>query len=271
MRNVKKAVVLAAGLGSRLNGASCPEGCKPLTRVAGVPMIRRILCQLQRVGIGEALIVVGHRRKALIDYLKGQKDLEIDLRFIDNNDYKLPNGISLLKSRRAVRNDPFLLMMSDHLIATEILRDLLDQTIPRNGVILAVDSKFPHNIDLEDATKVAVAGGRIWRIGKNMVTYTAIDTGTFLCSPAIFDCMQEAAARGDASLSAGMQIMADRRLLFPMDIGEYYWQDIDNSRDKMHAEEILFRELLGKGAHSQPEKITCKKVRIDQTRPSIFK
>jgi choline kinase len=254
MPQVKKAVILAAGMGSRLNGLASPEGSKPMMRIAGMPLVRRILLQLQSVGVEEAFLVVGYRKEVLIRYLEAQTDLEIDVRFVHNDDYRQPNGISLLKARDPVGNTPFLLLMSDHLIATQILRDLLGQSLPESGVILAVDGKFPDNIDQEDATKVAVSDGRIRRIGKNIEAFTALDTGTFLCSPAIFDSMSRAAAGGDASLSAGMQLQADRGRLFPMDIGASCWQDIDTLKDRMHAEWIAFRGSPDPGEDVQPGK-----------------
>ena len=53
------AIVLAAGLGSRLaeGGDITP---KPLRRVAGVPLIVRVLRTLQSAGIEHAVVVVGH-------------------------------------------------------------------------------------------------------------------------------------------------------------------------------------------------------------------
>ena len=269
MRKVNKAVILAAGLGSRLSYAACPEGCKPLTRVAGLPLIKRILYQLQLAEIEEALIVVGYRKDSLIKYLKLQKDLKIRIRFVLNEDFDLPNGMSLLKCKDFLKYEPFLLLMADHLFSTEILQNLLAQPIPYDGAILAVDEKFTPNIDLADATKVAIAGGRIWRIGKGITIYTAVDTGLFLCTPSIFEAMETAVEEGNASLSAGMQIIAGRRRLFPMGIGEYYWQDIDNLEDKRKAEEIVLRELQGRGGDRLTQDIPWQAGFVSRFQPSM--
>ena len=66
-RRLERAVILAAGTGSRLVASEVFP--KPLKRVAGVPLLVRVLRTLQGEGIREAVIIVGYRgdhiRKAL--------------------------------------------------------------------------------------------------------------------------------------------------------------------------------------------------------------
>lgn len=54
------AVLLAAGEGSRMGGVA-----KPLIRLQGVPLIKRLLVALSGVGIDEVVIVTGHAREAV--------------------------------------------------------------------------------------------------------------------------------------------------------------------------------------------------------------
>ncbi|MGH3777352.1 MAG: NTP transferase domain-containing protein [Pseudonocardiaceae bacterium] len=58
MTHVRKAVVLAAGLGSRLGSQDRP---KPLILVNGTPILHRALSNLASVGVREVVIVIGHR------------------------------------------------------------------------------------------------------------------------------------------------------------------------------------------------------------------
>ncbi|HLE55461.1 MAG TPA: NTP transferase domain-containing protein, partial [Rhodothermia bacterium] len=53
-------VVLAAGLGSRLQGASDETLLKPLTPVGGRPLILRTIDSLSKAGCSSVVVVVGH-------------------------------------------------------------------------------------------------------------------------------------------------------------------------------------------------------------------
>ena len=90
--------------------------------------------------------------------------------------------------------------------------------------------------DLDDATKVRRDGNHIVDIGKEIDKYDALDTGMFLCSPALFDRLQSAVKDGNCSLSDGMRQLAQDRCLRALDIGEAGWQDLDTPEALAHAE-----------------------------------
>jgi choline kinase len=90
-----------------------------------------------------------------------------------------------------------------------------------------VDHKLDGVFDLDDATKVARMGDYIIRIGKDLRIYDAVDTGMFLCTPAIFGALEASMKDGNCSLSDGMQYLASTRKLRAYDIEDAVWQDID--------------------------------------------
>src|SRR5687767_4704758 len=135
-RKVERAIVLAAGTGSRLvSGESYP---KPLKPVAGVPLLVRILRNLQDEGIREAVNVTGHLGAELRRALLAEPSLVLQLTFVENENYTLKNGVSLLAARRHI-GPGTLLTMADHLYAPEIVRRLRAMELPRGAVALAVD------------------------------------------------------------------------------------------------------------------------------------
>ena len=56
---MREGVILAAGVGSRLNGHGA-RGLKPLARVGGVPLLARAVRSLRVAGCGRVIIVVGY-------------------------------------------------------------------------------------------------------------------------------------------------------------------------------------------------------------------
>jgi choline kinase len=158
--------------------------------------------------------------------------------FIENTEYHKHNGISALKARNELR-DNFLLLMADHLFEPETARRLVSQRLEPGEVILAVDPKIGDVFDLDDATKVRRHGNFIVDIGKDIHRYDALDTGMFLCSPALFDYLEAATRDGNCSLSDGMRQLARERRLRAMEIGLAQWHDVDTPDALAHAEDVF--------------------------------
>lgn len=135
----------------------------------------------------------------------------------------------------------FLLLMADHVFQHETARALMGQRLAPGEVILAVDRRINGVFDLDDATKVRCDGNLIVEIGKNLASYNALDTGMFLCSPALFDELEAVRSNGDCSLSDGMRELAGHRKLRAWQIGDSQWHDLDTPEALAHAE-LVFAE-----------------------------
>ena len=75
---IKKAMVLAAGYGTRLKPLT-DHMPKPLIPVAGKPMIEYALDKLRAYGIQEIVINVSHLKEQLTAYLSTFNDLTIKI------------------------------------------------------------------------------------------------------------------------------------------------------------------------------------------------
>jgi choline kinase len=235
MRSVKKAVILAAGNGRRL--ASISGGLpKPLVQLNGKPLLEHVLLGAQQAGIEEFVIVLGYCGEAIHSYFAG--DPRFDITWLHNPDYHKDNGVSLLAARESM-NEPFLLLMADHLFEPETAAALLRQSIGPDEVLLAVDEKIESVFDIDDATKVVRLGNYIFDIGKKIRCYDAVDTGMFLCSPIIFYWLESVKQNGNCSLSDGMRAMARNRKLRAFAIGDALWQDVDDPEMFDHAQAIF--------------------------------
>lgn len=219
------AVILAAGLGTRLSIVSgyLP---KPLVQFEGMPLLQNVMTRAKQAGIERFVIVTGHQGHMVRHWFARSSLRSTPVTWVQNPEYHKKNGISLLQARAAV-NGPFLLLMSDHIFEPETAASLLRQPLAQNEVVLAVDYKLASIFDMDDATKVACKGDYVTRIGKDLTRYDAVDTGMFLCTPAVFDALNAVIKDGNCSLSDGMQYMAANRKLRAYDIEDAVWQDID--------------------------------------------
>jgi choline kinase len=225
MPDTKVALILAAGKGSRIAGRS-GELPKPLVQLNGTPLLKHVITNARDAGIERFVIVVGFRGQMIREWYESHPIDGVEVTWVENPEYRKDNGISVLRASHLIR-ESFLLMMADHVFESETASALLCQPLGKEEVILAVDRNIEGIFDLDDATKVRVDRDRIVEIGKALRYYNALDTGMFLCSPALFYWLEMAVVNGNCSLSDGLRLMAASRTFKAFDIGNAHWQDVD--------------------------------------------
>ena len=239
-----KCLIIAAGQGTRLKAKG---GVKPLVPLLGIPLIERIIRSGVEGGIDEFCVVTGYQKEKVANFLKQlSKRLNVVVTLIQNDDWQKENGFSVLKARD-VLEEPFLLLMGDHLFDPAIIRSLQEQTLNEGEILLAVDTDIKNPlIDMEDVTKVLVKDGYILNIGKTIDDFNGFDTGLFLCTPAIFEALERACKiHNDTTLSAAIRVLAeDNRAKSVQPNG--FWIDIDDEKAHKKAEKKLLDSLRGK-------------------------
>ena len=235
---IADAVILMAGSGSRLRatGDSLP---KPLVPIRGRPLISYTLAALAEIGVTTLHAIVGCDREVLLEGLKPLIPASMHLHAINNPQWQKQNGISLLCAAPFLATS-FLLLMGDHLFERAALHEFVRRA-QREDLNLAIDRKIESIYDLDDAMKVQTHDDRVVAIGKNLETYDAIDTGLFLCPPEIFRYLEAAKQNGDCSLADGVRLMAGQNKVYAVDIGNAWWQDVDNAAMLRQAEEAATR------------------------------
>ena len=106
---IKKAMVLAAGYGTRLKPLT-DRMPKPLVPVAGRPMIEYALDRLRAYGIEEVIINISHLKEQLAAYLAPGRGLTIRL---SEEAEPLETGGGLKKALPLLVNEPFFYINSD--------------------------------------------------------------------------------------------------------------------------------------------------------------
>jgi len=203
----------------------------------------------REAGIERFVIVAGYRADLIHLWLRDRSMDGASVTLIENPEYHKANGISALAAK-AEFNQPFLLLMSDHIFEPATAKALMRQPVADDEVILAVDTNLDRIFDLDDATKVRCEGNHVVEIGKHLSRYNALDTGMFLCSPALFNCLETVKKNEDCSLSDGMRILAQQRQLWAFDIGSGHWQDVDSPQALENVERIFDRDFCGKQRES---------------------
>ena len=236
-----EAVIIAAGKGNRINRLFSP---KPLTPLLGLRLIERVLLIGKLAGITDFHIVVGYKGDAIQQAIGDGRSYGTRIKYIENAEWEKGNGVSALKAKNHV-NGRFILLMSDHLFDEKILERLRTAYVQPGNCVLCVDRNLSGNPSLiQDATKVYCEGGYVKHIHKSLKHFNAVDTGVFLCTPAIFDALEQSVRNGQYSLSAGIQLLADQGKLSILDVTGSFWIDVDDESALQKAKQSLIGQLF---------------------------
>ena len=228
-----KALIVAAGYGSRLRAVS-PS--KPLTPVAGTPLIARVIAAARAGGATGFVVVTGHEGARLTTYLR---QLDPAIECVPTTDWNLANGHSVLTGADVLGGAPHLLMMADHLFDPALVAQAI--AAPRAGLTLAVDRRLDNPlVDMDDVTRVRTDGDRIVAIGKHLTEYDCFDCGVFVVDGRFHDALRASIAAGGAgSISSGVEALAASGAARVVDVGDAWWLDVDDPRALAQAEAAL--------------------------------
>lgn len=148
-----KAIILAAGMGSRL-GAKAEGRPKALLRIGNRPLIQHQLEALSSEGIGPVVVVVGHAADQIKTVLHDAVE------YVVNDNHAETNSLYSLWLARNWLDGDTVLLNSDLLFHPEILRRVLATP----GSALAYDSTSHHG---GEQTKVGLVGQRVVDLGKD--------------------------------------------------------------------------------------------------------
>lgn len=107
-RNISRAVILAAGRGTRMGGIT-EEIPKPMLPIQGRPMLEHILERLRAAGISRFLIVIGYHGEVIQSHFK---DGHPELEFVRQNPVD-GTGSGALLAQTFTGDEPFLLTYGD--------------------------------------------------------------------------------------------------------------------------------------------------------------
>jgi choline kinase len=120
---VRTALLLAAGTGSRLAPLTDMTP-KCLVPVNDISILERLIRSLEDHNFNRLVVVIGHQADCIRDYL-GTRKGGMDITYITSPLYKTTNNIYSLWLARDVIDEPFLLIESDLVFDTDMLKDML--------------------------------------------------------------------------------------------------------------------------------------------------
>jgi choline kinase len=151
-----KAIILAAGKGTRLDGAAVKPKC--LVEVGGMTLLRRQIESLKSVNINRIVIVIGFGADNIREECGGEVD------FVENTRFAETSSLYSLWLAREHLADGFVVLNCDVLFHPQLLADLIDST--HEDALLLSDSD-PNPLGDEEM-KVKLKDGFVTDISKAM-------------------------------------------------------------------------------------------------------
>ncbi len=186
MNDISRAMVLAAGLGTRMRPLTDTLP-KPLVPVAGKALIDHVLDRLADAGVAEAVVNVHHMADAIEKHLKGRTRPQILIS--DERSELLDTGGGVVKALKLLGDAPFFHVNSDTIWIEGVtpnlgrLAAMFDPAAMDAVVLLAATAT---SIGYEGRGDFAMApDGRLRRRGEREVV-PFVYAGAAVLSPAMF-------------------------------------------------------------------------------------
>lgn len=217
-RKIKKAVIPAAGLGTRFLPATKAQP-KEMLPIVDKPAIQFIIEEAIQSGIEEILIITGRNKRAIEDHFdraveleltlkaQGKYDLlglveelsEVSIHYIRQKEAK-GLGHAVLCAKQFVGNEPFAVLLGDDIIDANVpcLRQLMDAYDDYPGSILGVQEVPQDKVTSYGIVKPEPVNENIWR-AVDLVEKPAVEEapsqlavlGRYIIEPEIFYLLED--------------------------------------------------------------------------------
>ena len=148
---IKKALILAGGLGTRLRPLT-NETPKPLLPIKGKPIVQHLIENLIKHGVEEVILSIGYRADKIKAYFD-QLDLDIKITFSLETE-PLGTGGAVLKANL---QEPFILAWGDNLMDLDIKKVYQEYQNNKTPIIMVLTPRE----DVENFGVAELAGCKI--------------------------------------------------------------------------------------------------------------
>ncbi len=245
-KGVRKAVIPAAGLGTRFLPAS--KGTpKELLPILDTPSIQYVVEEIVRAGVKHIITVTSRGKGALQDYFDRSPELESALEKAGKLDIldhirritsvasfsyvrqQEPRGLghAVLQAKALVGNEPFAVVLPDDIITSEepVLGQMLKVHEEYKASVVAVEEvpwEQVSSYGIVDGEEVAegvyAVRGLVEKPALNQAPSNLAIVGRYILDPAIFQALEETppGAKGEIQLTDGMARMLGSKPLYAL-------------------------------------------------------
>lgn len=218
-----KAVILAAGLGTRLQPIIGNDKPKVMLEYGEKPLLHRTIDILREKGFKEIIIVVSAHKDKIIDYFGDGEKLGVRIDYVEQQNPKGGTADAVKCVKEKINDEKFLLIYGDNVFSPDILEELLKKE-NFDGVLCSKEVEDPRNFGVLHTEGELVK--KIIEKPENPPTNLAL-TGLFVMPKEIFSAIEETkiSPRGELELTDSIQILIDKGHKLGFVNASGYWFD----------------------------------------------
>jgi len=242
MSSVRTAVILAAGLGTRIAG-EITDRPKGLLRIGVRPIVEESIASLREAGIDDIVIVTGHLAE---QYELLAKRLAGVVRTVHNGRFASSGSMYSLYQARDLLHGPFLLLESDLVYEPRALVTLLkgddEDAILVSGPTGAGDEV---HVATRDGRLVGMSkrrAGLSGTIAGELVGITRVSAGLFAVMCRLAATVFERTLMFDYEIDCLVQAGREWRIACPV-VPDLVWGEIDDAAQLARVRDRVYPEL----------------------------
>ncbi|ASY73773.1 phosphocholine cytidylyltransferase family protein [Sinorhizobium fredii] len=251
----KMAVILAAGLGSRLRPLTDLQP-KPLVEVNGTPILYNALRNLEAVGVQNVTIVVGYRKDA-IQYACGRRFGGLEINYVESSVFdRTGSAYSLWLARDTLLSGDCYLLEGDVFFEEDALRHLMmadapnaaavapfDSSMEGSAVVLSKDGLISEVRLKQTATNLLLDGPALFKT-MNLIRFSSSALRMTIV-PALDELIGSDATKAYTEELLAYLIEKRGLELAAARCDDQRWYEIDSANDLRVAERIFGTQALG--------------------------
>ena len=218
-----KAIILAAGLGTRMRQVSTSKP-KPMMCVRGKPLIFFAVENLKNAGITEIVINVAWKSSEIIDCIGDGKRFGVDIKYSLEGAYPIGTASGIKKAIHFLGQKPFWVLNSDVICDYQIDRNFKLQEETLGHLVLVQNPPHHRTGDFN------ISQNRLARSG---VFHNYTFSGISVVSPLMFDSVAEHGAPLEPLF---FDLAKNKSLTGEVHIGK--WLDVGNKERYLLANEM---------------------------------
>lgn len=235
-----KAVILAAGMGTRLKPVIGDGQQKTMVQYSDKPLLQRTVEVLRSKGFTEIVVVVNYMKEQVMEFFGDGSRFGVKIEYQYQENPKGGTADAVRCVREKISEDKFLLVYGDNVFDPKILDEMMKRSSHFDGMLCGKQIANPQKFGI-----IQVDGLHVKKIiEKPEVPPSNLAlTGLFVMPRDIFSAIDRTglSPRGEYELTESIQILIDGGKNFGFVVASGYWLDPRDKEEMDKAEEILKR------------------------------
>lgn len=230
-----KAVILAAGLGTRLLPLTANIH-KGLLLIGDKPLLVHTINALSENKIKDIFLVVNHRKEQLEKYFGNGSKFDVKISYLFQENPKGGTADAVRCAKEKIK-ESFILLNGDVFFHPSIIKKLIENYFNCDGLIACKEVSNPQEFGI-----LKVENGKIVKIFEKIQNPPSklANMGIYLLPEKIFDAIEQTtlSKRGEYELTDSIQILIDKKFKFKPVIVSEFCIDIGRISDYEKAKEV---------------------------------